>query len=87
MKVKDCMCYEVACLTPDSTVEDCAKLMCNKHVGCIPVCDNNKTIVGYVHDKDLNFVAKRGTLLSKMPVCKECNSRKAITTSYDEEER
>lgn len=47
----------------------------------------NKTIVGYVHDKDLNFVAKRGTLLSKMPVCKECNSRKAITTSYDEEER
>lgn len=47
----------------------------------------NRTIVGCVKDKNLNFVAKRGTLLSKMPVCKECNSRKAITTSYDEEER
>ena len=53
MKVKDCMCYEVAYLTPESTVEDCAKLMCNKHVGCIPVCDNNKTIVGLVTDRDI----------------------------------
>lgn len=53
MKVKDCMCYEVAYLTPDSTVEDCAKLMCSKHVGCIPVCDNNKTIVGLVTDRDV----------------------------------
>ena len=53
MKVKDCMCYEVAYLTPESTVEDCAKLMCNKHVGCIPVCDNNKTVVGLVTDRDV----------------------------------
>ena len=44
----------------------------------------NRTIVGYVKDKDLNFVAKRGTLLSKMPVCKDCNSRKAVTTKYEE---
>lgn len=53
MKVKDCMCYEVAYLTPESTVADCAKLMCNKHVGCIPVCDNNKTVVGVVTDRDI----------------------------------
>ena len=53
MKVKDCMCHEVAYLTPDSSVEECAKMMCNKHIGCIPVCDNNKTIVGIVTDRDL----------------------------------
>ena len=53
MKVKDCMCYEVAYLTPESTVEDCATLMCNKHVGCIPVCDTNKKIVGLVTDRDI----------------------------------
>ena len=53
MKVKDCMCHEVAYLTPESTIQDCAKLMCNKHVGCIPVCDANKTIVGLVTDRDL----------------------------------
>ena len=45
----------------------------------------NRTIVGYVKDRDLDFVAKRGTLLSKMPVCKECNTRKAVTTKYEEE--
>ena len=53
MKVKDCMCYEVAYLTPESTVEDCAKLMCSKHIGCIPVCDSNKKIVGLVTDRDV----------------------------------
>ena len=53
MKVKDCMCYDVAYLTPETTVSDCAKLMCNKHVGCIPVCDNNKTVVGLVTDRDI----------------------------------
>jgi len=53
MKVKDCMCHEVAYLTPESTIQDCAKLMCNKHVGCIPICDENKTIVGLVTDRDV----------------------------------
>ena len=53
MKVKDCMCYEVAYLTPNSTVEDCAKLMCSKHVGCIPVCDASKKVVGLVTDRDV----------------------------------
>ena len=52
MKVKECMCKEVACVKPDSKVTDVAKLMLNKHVGCIPVCDNNK-VVGLVTDRDL----------------------------------
>ena len=53
MKVKDCMCHEVAYLTPDSTIEDCAKLTCNKHIGCVPICDTNKTVVGLVTDRDV----------------------------------
>ncbi len=53
MKVKDCMCNNVAYLMPDSTIQDCAKLMCDKHVGCIPVCDENKKIVGLVTDRDV----------------------------------
>lgn len=53
MKVKDCMCHEVACLTPESTIKDCANLMCNKHIGCVPVCDTNKNIVGLVTDRDV----------------------------------
>ena len=53
MKVKECMCSEVACVNPESKITDVAKLMLNKHVGCIPVCDNNKKIVGLVTDRDL----------------------------------
>ena len=49
MKVKDCMCHNVACVTPESTVKDCAKIMCNNHVGCIPVCDNTENVVGLVY--------------------------------------
>ena len=79
MKVKDCMCYEVAYLTPESTVEDCAKLMCNKHVGCIPVCDNNKTVVGIVTDRDviLRSIACdkdiKNTPISDIMTCNVCS--------------
>lgn len=53
MKVKDCMCKDVAYLTPDATIQDCAKLMSSKHIGCIPVCDTNKKVVGIVTDRDV----------------------------------
>ena len=53
MKVKDCMCNEVAYVNPDCSVEDCAKLMCNNHIGCVPVCDNSKQVVGLVTDRDI----------------------------------
>lgn len=53
MKVKDCMCNEVAYVNPDCSVEDCAKLMCNNHIGCVPVCDSSKQVVGLVTDRDI----------------------------------
>ena len=53
MKVKDCMCHEVAYVNPDCSVEDCAKLMCNNHIGCIPVCNTEKQVVGLVTDRDI----------------------------------
>lgn len=78
MKVKDCMCHEVAYLTPESTVQDCAKLMCNKHVGCIPICDTNQKIVGLVTDRDvlLRSIAcekdAKTTPVSDIMTCKVC---------------
>lgn len=42
MKVKDCMCDSVVWLTPETSVCDCAKLMCEQHIGSIPVCDKIK---------------------------------------------
>lgn len=53
MKVKDCMCQEVSCVSPQNTIKDCATIMSNKHVGCIPVCDNSQNVVGMVTDRDI----------------------------------
>lgn len=53
MKVKECMCNNVNCMQTKDTVEDCAKLMGEKHIGCVPVCDYNKNIIGLVTDRDV----------------------------------
>ena len=53
MKVKDCMCNEVEYATPSSTVHDCATMMYNKHIGCVPVCNNSQNVVGLVTDRDI----------------------------------
>lgn len=53
MKVRDCMCKEVVYVKPDCDTEECAKLMCENHIGCIPVCDDSKKVVGLVTDRDI----------------------------------
>ena len=53
MKVKECMCSQVSCVKPETTLKDVAKMMQENHVGCIPVCDNKNSVVGLVTDRDL----------------------------------
>ena len=53
MKVKDCMCNDVCCVKPDTTLNQVAKLMSENHIGCIPVCDENNSICGIVTDRDI----------------------------------
>lgn len=53
MKVKECMCNQVACVKPETKIKDVAKIMKDKHIGCVPVCDNNNQLVGLVTDRDL----------------------------------
>lgn len=55
MKVKECMCNNVVSLSPENTAFDAAKLMNEKHVGCIPVVDNNQNVVGLITDRDLTL--------------------------------
>ena len=55
MKVKDCMCNNIYYCLPNSTVTECAKIMNEKHVGCIPVCDEGKNLVGLVTDRDITL--------------------------------
>ncbi len=53
MKVKDCMSHNVSWVKPENTIKDCATIMCNNHVGCVPVCDNAQNVVGLVTDRDI----------------------------------
>ena len=53
MKVKDCMCKQVYYCEPNCTVLDCARIMNDKHVGCIAICNVNKNVVGIVTDRDI----------------------------------
>ena len=62
MKVKECMCNQVSCVNPQTTLSDAAKVMQQQHVGCIPVCDTTKNIVGLITDRD---IVLRGVACSK----------------------
>jgi len=53
MKIKDCMENNVWYLKPENTIQECAKLMSEKHIGCVPVCDDSNSIVGLVTDRDV----------------------------------
>ena len=53
MKVKDCMCTDVCCVKPETKINEVAKLMCQNHVGSIPVCDTNNCLCGIVTDRDI----------------------------------
>lgn len=55
MKVKDCMCGEVYCVKPETTINEVAKLMEKNHIGCVPVCDNENSIVGMITDRDITL--------------------------------
>lgn len=53
MRVKDCMCKKVVRATSDTTLNEIAKLMQQNNVGCIPICNNENNVVGFVTDRDI----------------------------------
>lgn len=53
MKIKECMCQDVCFVKPDCKVYDAARIMNENHIGCIPVCNDEKNIVGLLTDRDI----------------------------------
>lgn len=64
MKVNQCMCNDVYCIKPDTKINEAAKIMSTKHIGCIPVCDEKNSICGIVTDRDILL---RGIACEKDP--------------------
>lgn len=57
MNVKEVMTADPACCTPDTSLQDVAKLMVSNDCGCIPVVDdeNSKKPVGMITDRDITI--------------------------------
>ena len=55
MKASDLMTPDPACITPNDSVQDAARMMGSYNVGSLPVVEggDNKRIVGIVTDRDL----------------------------------
>ncbi len=81
MKVKDCMCSDVWCVKPNTNLNQVAKIMSEKHVGCIPVCDDNNSICGIVTDRDILLRAvacdkdTKNCMVSDIMTCDVCTCK------------
>lgn len=53
LKARDIMTTEVATVTPDTTVEDLARLLMDKNISGAPVVDSEGRLLGIVTEHDL----------------------------------
>lgn len=53
MKAQDIMTPDPVCCSPDTKVEDVAKLMTEQDCGEIPVVDSERNVVGVITDRDI----------------------------------
>ena len=53
MRINDFMCQDVCFVKPDCKIYDVARIMNENHVGCIPICNEEKNVVGVLTDRDI----------------------------------
>lgn len=65
MKVNELMSTHVISVSPDTPVRDAARLMAEKDIGALPVCDEGR-IIGMVTDRDIvtRYVSRDGPAIN-----------------------
>ena len=53
MRINEFMCQDVCFVKPDCKIYDVARIMNENHVGCIPICNEEKNVVGVLTDRDI----------------------------------
>jgi len=53
MKLREIMTKDVSAVSPQDPIVEAAKIMQQRNVGCIPVCDNNQQVTGVLTDRDI----------------------------------
>jgi CBS domain-containing protein len=51
--IRDLMTESPRTVTPDSTIQEAARIMRNEDTGVVPITDNDGTLVGVVTDRDI----------------------------------
>ena len=85
MQVKDCMSKEVIWANWNNTLYDVAKLMNENHIGSVPVCDDNKKLVGIITDRDIILRGIACDKDIKQTKATDIMTTKVIRTSKDTE--
>jgi CBS domain-containing protein len=69
MYVADLMTTDPWTLGPDATIADAAAMMWERGIGCIPITDDDRYLVGVVTDRDLCLAAYGRELpMNKLPI-------------------
>jgi CBS domain-containing protein len=76
MRVSDVMTKNPTCCTPDTNLQEVARMMLQEDVGSIPVCEdaNTKRVVGVITDRD---IAIRAVAAGRNP--NECTVREFMS--------
>ncbi|ERJ13364.1 CBS domain-containing protein [Haloplasma contractile] len=53
MQVHELMTHDVVCLYPDDTVRTAAEYMAAYNIGCLPVINDDRRVVGVLTDRDI----------------------------------
>ena len=85
MRVKDCMCKNVIKATTDTTLYEIAQLMQKNDIGCIPICNTENNLIGFVTDRDIitRCVAKNKNC--NQTIVKDIMTNNIIKTTPDTE--
>ncbi len=85
MKINECMCKDVCFVKPDCKVYDAARIMCENHIGCIPVCNDEKNIVGILTDRDILLRTVAVDKDTKTTPVSDIMTTNVCTCGYDQE--
>jgi CBS domain-containing protein len=85
MKVKDIMTTTVACCTPDATLQEVARAMCDFDCGEIPVVDGRDTMrpVGVITDRDIACRAVAANKNVATTTVSECMTSPCVSIGPD----
>lgn len=83
MRCDEIMSRDAKCVSPDDSVQKAAGLMRDEDIGFLPVCDEDRRVIGVVTDRDITIRAvAEGQLDFKV---QDCMSEDVLSCAPDED--